>query len=151
MREQYPHRRGRRRRSPFGLILAGVVLVAIVAGVIYALVHSSSSSGTSSSKVCDATSVADGVLPSVVTISANGATGAGNGLGRGDPLRRLHPHQQPRDLAARQRRRTCRCCSRTARASTPTITGRDPQTDLAVLNVTPPFDLKVIAIGKSGS
>ncbi len=30
-----------------------------------------------------------------------------------------------------------------------TITGRDPQTDLAVLHVKPPFSLKVIAIGSS--
>jgi putative serine protease PepD len=30
-----------------------------------------------------------------------------------------------------------------------TITGRDPQTDLAVLHVAPPSDLKVIAIGSS--
>jgi putative serine protease PepD len=148
VREQYPHRRGRRRRSPFGLILAGVVLVAVVGGVIYALVHSSSSSGTSSSKVCDATSVADGVLPSVVKISANGASGAGTGSGeviRSDGYILTNNHV----ISDAAHGGHVKVLFSDGTEVDATITGRDPQTDLAVLHVKPPFDLKVIVIGSS--
>ena len=57
----------RHRRSPYGLILVAVVLVALIAGTAYAVAHRSGS-GDSAAGTCDASSVADTVLPSVVMI-----------------------------------------------------------------------------------
>ena len=150
MREQYPHRRRPHRRSPYGLILAAVVLVALVAGGIYLLVRSSGSSGASSAEVCNATSVANTVLPSVVKISANGATGAGTGSGeviRSDGYILTNNHVIS-DAAHGGHLSVLFSDGTEVDAA---LTGRDPQTDLAVLKVTPPFDLKVIAIGSSGN
>ena len=145
----YPQRR-RRRRSPFGLILAAVVLVVLVAGGIYAIVHRSSSSDASSSTVCNATTVADKVLPSVVKISANGATGAGTGSGeviRSDGYILTNNHV----ISDAAHGGHVKVLFSDGTEVDATITGRDPQTDLAVLHLTPPFDLRVIGIGKSSA
>ena len=149
MREQYPHRRRPHRRSPYGLILAAVVVVALVAGGIYALVHRSGSSGDSSS-VCNATQVADTVLPSVVKISVNGGEGAGTGSGeviRSNGYILTNNHV----ISAAAHGGHVKVLFSDGTETDATITGRDPETDLAVLHVTPPFDLEVIAIGSSSA
>lgn len=142
------HNARRRRRSPYGLILVAVVLVAaIVVAAVYAYKQSS---GSSAALVCNVPGVADHVLPSVVTISANGASGAGTGSGEvirsdGYILTNNHVISQAAEGGSVE-------VTFSDGTSVPaTITGRDPQTDLAVLHVAPPFDLRVIAIGSSDS
>ncbi len=138
-------------RSPYGLILAAILLVAlmVIAAVwLYERSGDSSSSSASSASVCQVTQVADAVLPSVVTISANGATGAGTGSGEvirsdGYILTNNHVISQAANGGAVQ------VLFSDGTSVDAEITGRDPQTDLAVLKVSPPFDLKVIAIGSS--
>jgi putative serine protease PepD len=140
---------GRRRRSPYGLILVAIVLVALIAGTAYAVAHSSGSSD-STSGACDASSVADTVLPSVVMISANGATGGGTGSGeviRSDGYILTNNHVISQAAQGGHVSVTFSDGS----AADATITGRDPQTDLAVLHVAPPSNLEVIAIGQSST
>jgi putative serine protease PepD len=143
------------RLSPYGLIVVAVVLVALLAGAAYVLGNRSSSSDTTANaagvvNVCNATSVADHVLPSVVMISANGATGGGTGSGeviRSDGYILTNNHV----IAEAANGGSVEVTFADGATAPATITGRDPQTDLAVLHVTPPAGVKVIAIGKSGS
>jgi len=107
-------------------LAAALVVGGVAGGLIAGATQSSGSSATSgssaaSSKVsaCPVTSVADQVVPSVVTIAASGGS-----------VEVLFSDGQ------------------TAPA---TITGRDPQTDLAVLKVEPPHQLRVISLGSSSS
>jgi putative serine protease PepD len=135
------------------LVIVVVVLVALIAGAAFALGHRSGSGDSTASaagvaSACDASAVADRVLPSVVMISANGATGAGTGSGeviRSDGYILTNNHVISQAAQGGHVEVTFSDGS-TAPAS---ITGRDPQTDLAVLHVTPPSGLKVIAIGRS--
>src|SRR5690349_11621312 len=145
---------GRRRRSPYRPILLAVVIIALVAGAAYVITDRSDSesdgsggAGTAAGS-CDVSSVADGVLPSVVMISANGATGAGTGSGE---VIRPGGYILTNNHVISQAAHGGHVAVTFANGSTvdATITGRDPQTDLAVLHVAPASDLKVIAIGSS--
>ena len=138
----------RRRGSPWGWVLAVAILIGLIAVGVVVLHRRSSSS--SSAIACNVSSVASHVLPSVVTISANGASGAGTGSGEvirsnGYILTNNHVISQ----AAKGGHVGVTFSDGTSVDAT--ITGRDPQTDLAVLHVEPPFDLRVIAIGSSDS
>src|SRR5262245_29499246 len=137
----------RNRRPPYGLILVAVVIVVLLAGTAYTLANRSDSDSSTAS-ACHASSVADTVLPSVVVISANGATGGGTGSGEvirsgGYILTNNHVISP-----AAQGGRVEVTFSDGSEAPA-TITGRDPQTDLAVLHVTTSANLSVIAIGRS--
>jgi putative serine protease PepD len=90
------------------------------------------------------------VLPSVVTVSANGATGAGTGSGeviRSDGYILTNNHV----ISQAVHGGNVEVLFSDGTSSPATITGRDIQTDLAVLHVDPPFDLPAIKIGSSGS
>ncbi len=143
----HPQPHPARRRSPYGLILVAILLVALlVIAAVWA--WRSSSSGSSSASGCNVVSVANNVLPSVVTISANGATGAGTGSGEviqsdGYILTNNHVISQAADGGS------VKVLFSDGTSVDAEITGRDPQTDLAVLKVTPPFGLKVIGLGSS--
>jgi putative serine protease PepD len=94
--------------------------------------------------------VADNVLPSVVTISANGATGAGTGSGEvirtnGYILTNNHV------ISGAANGGNVDVLFSDGTSVSATITGRDILTDLAVLKVDPPFDLTAIEIGRSSS
>ena len=143
-----PHRQRHRQRSPYGLILVAIIVVTLMVIAAVWLFKRSSDSSSSSSAVCQVATVADNVLPSVVTISANGATGAGTGSGEvirsdGYILTNNHVISQAADGGSVQ------VLFSDGTSVDATITGRDPQTDLAVLHVKPPFSLAVIAIGSS--
>ena len=79
-----PQGRRSRRWLPWAALVGAVVVGGVAGGAIVAATKSSAStpasSGASSASgqvsVCDVTSVADKVLPSVVTISASGQGGA---------------------------------------------------------------------------
>ena len=143
---------GRRRRSPYRPILLAVVIIALVAGAAYVITDRSDSdsdgsggAGTAAGS-CDVSSVADDVLPSVVMIRANGATGTGSG-----EVIRPGGYILTNNHVISQAAHGGHVAVTFANGSTvdATITGRDPQTDLAVLHVAPASDLKVIAIGNS--
>ena len=109
-------------------------------------------SGSSSGQVsvCNVTSVANQVIPSVVTISARGAEGGGTGSGEviksgGYILTNNHV------IAIAANGGSVEVQFADGQTAPATIVGRDPQTDLAVLKVDTSAKLKVIAIGSSSS
>lgn len=131
------------------LIVAGSALALIGGGFIAGTVTTAALTAGASG-ACDAASVADGVLPSIVTISVTSASGGrSNGSGQiisddGYILTNNHVispaaaggslsvrFSDGHDLAAR-------------------LVGRDPKTDLAVVKVDDDEPLPVIAIGDSG-
>jgi putative serine protease PepD len=129
------------------------LLVPVAAGAALAGCSSSASSGSasasSSSAVgCPVTSVADHVLPSVVTIAAAGAAGAGTGSGeviRSDGYILTNNHVIA--IAADGGKVEVTFADGTSVPAT--IVGRDVLTDLAVLKVAQSDNLKPIAFGSS--
>jgi putative serine protease PepD len=100
---------------------------------------------------CAVTTVADQVVPSVVTIAASGPGGSGTGSGeviRSDGYILTNNHVISIAAASGGSVEVLFSDGQTVPA---TITGRDPQTDLAVLKVQPPHELKVISLGSSSS
>ena len=143
------------RRPPWPWILIPAALVVGV-GTGCTSTATSSSTGTTgtvaagSATGCDVTSVADDVLPSVVTISASGAAGAGTGSGeviKSDGYILTNNHV----ISPAANGGKVEVTFQAGTTVPATIVGRDVLTDLAVLKVTPPFDLKVIAMGSSDS
>ena len=152
-------RRGRRwprrtvRRGALAVAGAGVVVIgAAVAGCSTGSSTSSSAPAGDSSAGggCAVTQVADDVLPSVVTISSSGAGGSGTGSGEvintdGDILTNNHV------IANAATGGSISVLFSDGNTAAATIVGRDPQTDLAVIKVTPPKGLKPIKFGNSES
>jgi putative serine protease PepD len=152
------HGQNRRRWLPWVALGAALVVGGVVGGVIVAATEPSasaappSSSGSSSSQVsvCAVTTVADQVLPSVVTISARGGSGAGTGSGeviRSDGYILTNNHV----IAVAANGGSVEVQFADGQTAPATITGRDPQTDLAVLKVDTSAKLKVIALGSSSA
>jgi putative serine protease PepD len=113
-------------------------------------VSAAGTAAAGSAAACSVTTVADNVLPSVVTISASGHAGAGTGSGEvikadGYILTNNHVISPAVDGGSVE------VTFATGATVPATIVGRDILTDLAVLKVNPPFDLKAIAIGSSDS
>jgi putative serine protease PepD len=95
-------------------------------------------------------SVANEVVPSVVTIAAKGASGSGTGSGEvirssGYILTNNHV------ISVAASGGSVTVLFSDGKTETAAITGRDPQTDVAVLKIQPPSGLKTIALGSSGS
>jgi putative serine protease PepD len=140
-------------------VALGTALVAggVVGGVIVGATQSSGSSvspGTSASSstvsACPVTSVAEQVIPSVVTIAASGAGGSGTGSGEfirpdGYILTNNHVISIAADGGS------VKVLFADGHTESATITGRDPQTDLAVLKVQTSHQIKVISLGSSSS
>jgi putative serine protease PepD len=114
------------------------VAVVVIAGVVSALIANavnsptSSAGGTSSAAVCHATTVADEVLPSVVTIQATGGGGGGTGSGeviRSDGYILTNNHV----ISTAANGGSVRVVFVGGQGEAATIVGRDPLTDLAVL------------------
>jgi putative serine protease PepD len=135
------------------LIPAATAMVVVGAGCTST---ATSSTGTTekaaagSAAACDVTTVADDVLPSVVTISASGAAGAGTGSGeviKSDGYILTNNHVI--SPAANGGKVEVTFAAGTTVPAT--IVGRDILTDLAVLKVKPPFSLKAIGMGSSDS
>jgi putative serine protease PepD len=127
------------------------VVGGVAAGCTSSATSSTGTAGTTaagSAAGCNVTTVADDVLPSVVTISASGAAGGGTGSGeviKSDGYILTNNHViSPAANGGKVE------VTFSAGTTVPaTIVGRDILTDLAVLKVTPPFDLKVIGMGSS--
>jgi putative serine protease PepD len=140
---------------------AGVAAVLVVSGAVGGCTTQSSGSpkpGSSSASAaggstvssCQVTSVADQVVPSVVTIAASGAEGSGTGSGeviKSDGYILTNNHVISGAATSGGPVQVLFSDGKTVAA---TITGRDPQTDLAVLKVQPPSGMKVISLA-SGS
>jgi putative serine protease PepD len=94
------------------------------------------------------TSVANQVTPSVVTIAASGAEGSGTGSGeviRSDGYILTNNHV----ISIAASGGTVHVLFSDGKSVPATITGRDPQTDIAVLKIQPPPKMKVISLGSS--
>jgi putative serine protease PepD len=137
---------------------AGIALVAggVAGGVIGAAAGSSGSGATPASPAspagssCSVTPIAHQVIPSVVTIAAGG--GGGTGTGSGEVIRTdgyILTNNHVISIAANGGAVEVLFADGVTAAAT--ITGRDPQTDLAVLKIQPPRELKAIALGSSAS
>ena len=157
-----PQHGARRRLWWPWILIPAFVVVGVGGGLIGAAVASpnstSSASGNSttvnsaanSAAACAVTTVADDVLPSVVTISASGQGGAGTGSGeviKSDGYILTNNHV----IAIAADGGKVEVMFATGTTLPATIVGRDVLTDLAVLKVTPPKNQKVIAMGTSAS
>jgi putative serine protease PepD len=99
------------------------------------------------------TSVADKVIPTVVTIAVKGPDGSESGVGSGEVIKSdgyILTSNHVISSAATTGGSVEVLFSDGATAAA-TIAGRDPLTDLAVLKVKPPRGLKAIPLGSSGS
>ncbi|HEY2281667.1 MAG TPA: trypsin-like peptidase domain-containing protein [Streptosporangiaceae bacterium] len=137
--------------------MAVLVVAGVVAGCTTSKTSTASSpspstdSGKSTVASCSVTPVANQVVPSVVTIAAKGPSGAGTGSGeiiRSDGYILTNNHVI--SIAATSGG-AVEVQFSDGQSSPATITGRDPQTDLAVLKVQNPGKLKVIALSTSSS
>ena len=111
---------------------------------------SSDAVAASPAAACPVASVADRVLPSVVTITVSGTSGSGTGSGEviksdGNILTNNHV------IAPAASGGSIEVQFADGTKAPATITGRDPLTDLAVIKVQGERDLKPIALGSSGS
>ena len=114
---------------------------------------SSASSGSSATvSVCAVTQVANQVVPSVVTIAASGSGGGGAGTGSGEVIRSdgyILTNNHVISIAANGG--SVEVLFSDGQTAAATITGRDPQSDLAVLKVQTSHLPKVISLGSSSS
>jgi len=152
------HARSSRRWLPWAAAGTALVVGGVVGGVIVAATSSTAngetsspaSSSTSAVSACAVTSVADQVIPSVVTISAQGREGAGTGSGeviKSDGYILTNNHV----IAIAADGGKVEVLFSDGQSAPAVITGRDPQTDLAVLKVDTSQNLKVIQMGSSAS
>jgi putative serine protease PepD len=136
---------------PAGLV-AAVLGAGVVGGVIGAQTSSTSSSPSSSAPAtgsCDVATVADKVVPSVVTINAAGPGGTGTGSGeliRADGYILTNNHVIS---VAAGPGGTVAVLFSDGETATAAITGRDPLTDLAVLKVQATHKVPVIVLGSA--
>ena len=154
------HPRSPRRRLVWVALGTALVAGGVVGGVIVGTTQSSGSSvgsansasaSSSTASACPVTSVAEQVVPSVVTIAASGPSGSGTGSGeviRSDGYVLTNNHVI--SIAATSGG-SVQVLSADGQTAPATITGRDPQTDLAVLHVQTSRELKVISLGSSSS
>jgi len=137
----------KRKALAAGAAVAGGVVLAAAA---CSSSGSSTAASSSSLSVCNVTSVANQVLPSVVTISVKGPSGAGTGSGeviRSNGYILTNNHV----IAAAATGGTIDVQFSDGTTSPATLVGRDPLTDLAVIKVSTTHNLKVIAMGESSS
>jgi putative serine protease PepD len=142
-----------RRWLPWAAAGTALVVGGVIGGVIVAATQSPASGAASSSaavSACAVTPVADQVLPSVVTIAATGASGSGTGSGeviRSDGYILTNNHV----ISIAANGGSVEVLFSDGETVPATITGRDPQTDLAVLKIQPTEHMKVITLGSSSS
>ena len=153
------HGRNTRGWLPWVALGAALVVGGVIGGVIVAATRSSAAptaSSTSSSagsvqvSACNVISVSDQVLPSVVTISASGRGGSGTGSGeiiKSDGYILTNNHV----IAVAANGGSVEVLFADGQTAPATITGRDPQTDLAVIKVDTAPKLPVIAMGSSAT
>ena len=110
----------------------------------------SGASGDLSQIVCDATQVADAVLPAIVTISVESSSGSGVGSGsiiREDGYILTNNHV----ISAAATEGVITVLFSNGESAAASLVGRAPKADIAVLKVDANSKLPAIAIGDSGS
>jgi putative serine protease PepD len=138
--------------------VGGIVIVGGLAGGLIATASAAPNAPTAdasagaqnSATSCPVTPVADAVLPSVVTISASGASGGGTGSGeviRSDGYILTNNHV----IAIAANGGKVEVLFANGTSAPATIVGRDTLTDLAVLKVDGQDHLKPITFGTSSS
>jgi putative serine protease PepD len=159
MRGPSKHGRDTRGWLPWVALGAALVVGGVIGGVIVAATKSSasppssttpSSAGSVQVSACNVISVADEVMPSVVTISASGQGGSGTGSGEiirsgGYILTNNHV------IAIAANGGSVEVLFADGQTVPATITGRDPQTDLAVIKTATAPKLPVIPMGTSST
>jgi len=136
------------------VLIVGAIALAVVGGLVGGLLvrATTSASGNEPASVCPATGVAEQVLPSVVKITARGAT-SGGGTGSGEIIRTggyILTNDHVISVAANGGKLSV--LYNDGRTSEATIVGRDPVTDLAVIKaVDKAEDRPLIRIGSSAS
>ena len=150
--------RGPRQWWLWAALAAALVVGGVAGGLIVGATQSSGSTidsgpsaGSTTASACPVVSVADRVVPSVVTIAASGGGGSGTGSGeviRSDGYILTNNHVISIAAGSGGSIEVLFSDGHTAPA---TIVGRDPQTDLAVLKVQASHQLKVISLGSSSS
>jgi putative serine protease PepD len=151
------HSRSPRRWLPWAAAGAALVVGGVVGAVVVGATQSPGSSvspatsaGSSTASACPVTSVADQTVPSVVTIAASGPGGSGTGSGAViRPGGYILTNNHVISIAASGG--SVEVLFSDGQTVPATITGRDPQTDLAVLKVQTSRQLKVISLGSSSS
>ncbi|GAA1001527.1 S1C family serine protease [Subtercola frigoramans] len=126
--------------------VAGGAVIALVAGLAGGFIATNARSAS----VCDARAVANDVLPSIVTISIQGASGGGVGTGEiltSDGYIVTNNHV----ISDAAQGGTITVLYNSGEADTAALVGRDPVSDLAVLKVTRDQKLPTISIGDSSS
>ena len=154
---------GRRQSGVSAGVIVGAVVLALVAGVLGGalwtwLAHGTSepsggtspSAGASASNSCNAVSVADRVLPAIVTISVQAASGSSVGTGEiirntGFILTNNHV------ISAAATSGTISVLYSSGKTARATLVGRNPQGDLAVLKVSATSALPTIAVADSST
>ena len=125
----------------------GLAVALVVGGLVGGLIAATTSS-SASSHTCNATTVANDTLPTIVTITArNGATG---GTGSGEIIRSdgyILTNNHVVSVAADGG--TVDVLFSSGKTAPATITGRDPKADLAVIKVEGQSNLPVIPFGQS--
>ena len=144
------------RRVPSGrVVVAAAVALTLVSGVVGGLIvhfssdDSSSSSGTDSAS-CQATKVANSVLPSIVTLSVRNGSASGSGSGetiRSDGYILTNDHV----ISAAVGGGTVDVLFSNGKTERATLVGRSSRLDLAVVKVDAPDKLPTIAFGTSQS
>ena len=139
---------------PWAALGTALVVGGVIGGVIVGVTKSSASTAAAPSpatvSACEVTSVANQVLPSVVTISAHGQDGGGTGSGeviKSDGYILTNNHV----IAIAANGGSVDVQFADGQTAPATITGRDSMTDLAVIKVDTSAKLKVIAMGESSS
>jgi putative serine protease PepD len=126
---------------------AGILVVGgLIGGLIVAVTDSSSTD--LNAVACNATTVADNTLPTIVTISARSGTSGGTGSGeiiRSDGYILTNNHV----ISVAANGGTIEVLFNDGKTVPATLTGRDPKADLAVLKVDGQPSLPVIPFGSS--
>jgi len=147
-----------RRWLPWVALAGALVVGGVAGGAIVAATKSSAATPASSGapsasgqvSVCNVTSVADKVLPSVVTIAASGQGESGTGSGeiiKSDGYILTNNHV----IAVAANGGSVQVQFSDGQTEPATITGRDRLTDLAVLKVNDTHHFPVIAMGSSST
>jgi putative serine protease PepD len=129
--------------------VAGVLVIGGVIGGVIAAATSSSSSDVSAVG-CNATSVSNKVLPTIVTITARNGRSGGTGSGeviRSDGYILTNNHV----ISVAAEGGTIEVLFNDGKTAPATLTGRDPKADLAVIKVNGQTSLPVIPFGSSES
>lgn len=152
---------GRQRRLNNGTLAAGAAAIAVVGGVIGGVIVNalSGSNGGSPSNAtvataasdnrCPAISVADKVLPSVVTLSVGG--GGQQGSGSGEIIRGNYILTNDHVISLGANGGTIHVLFSSGQVEPATLVGRSVDLDLAVVKVGSTHDLPPITIGSSES